>query len=65
MDATSNGGVAVRELTPQEGDALLDERARKLLGMSGAEFTRRYHAGELDLTNDDVVRLSMLLPVAG
>jgi hypothetical protein len=51
-----------RELTREEGLTLIDERARRFLGMSGEEFRRRYEAGELAEDDDDVQRLAMLLP---
>ena len=43
---------------------MLDRQARKLLGMSGEEFARRYRAGDLDHDekHSEIVRLSMLLP---
>jgi hypothetical protein len=31
----------IRELSPEEWAQLVDEKARKLLGMSGEEFERR------------------------
>jgi hypothetical protein len=52
-----------RELTREEGQRLLDERARRYLGMSGEEFRRRYEAGELDSDNDHVLGLALLLPL--
>jgi len=53
-----------RELTREEGLALIDERAQRFLGISGKEFRRRYEAGELDAdADDDVLRLAMLLPL--
>ena len=51
-----------RELTPEEGKRLFDERARRFLGMSGKEFVRRYNAGELDADDDNVLRVALLLP---
>lgn len=56
-----------RELTREEGRALLDEHAREFLGISGAEFMRRWDAGEIDLTgpdHDEVLGVSLLLPFA-
>jgi hypothetical protein len=53
-----------RELTREEGRRLLDERARRFLGMSGEEFRRRYEAGELDPDNDHVLGVALLLPLA-
>lgn len=42
---------------------MFDERAQRLLGMSGEEFRRRWEAGELDPNDDNVLRLAMLLPL--
>lgn len=52
-----------RELTAAEGRRLIDERARRFLGMSGEEFTRRWQAGELDEHDDNVLRIALLLPL--
>ena len=63
--ATAEQGVEVRELTREQGRALLDKAARRYLGMSGEEFIRRWEAGEF--ADDDryqVVHLAMLLPFA-
>ena len=43
----------IRFLTPDEGRAFFDEQARKLLGISGEEFLRRWDAGEFDAIADD------------
>lgn len=43
-----NGDGSVHELTREVLLELIDQRARYLLGMSGAEFMRRYEAGELE-----------------
>jgi hypothetical protein len=52
-----------KELTAEEGRQLFDQRARQFFGISGEEFVRCYHAGELDPdTDDNVGRLAMLLP---
>jgi hypothetical protein len=53
-----------RELTREEGRRLVDQRARRFLGISGKEFRRRYEAGELDPDNDHVLGVAMLLPLA-
>jgi hypothetical protein len=53
-----------RELTRDEGRRLLDERARRFLGMSGEDFRRRYEAGELDPDDDHVLGVALLLPLA-
>ena len=59
---TSEPGVV--ELTRDEGRRMLDERTRKLLGISLEEFEREYDAGALDLGRSDVIGLVMLLPFA-
>ena len=41
------------ELSREEARAFFDEQARKLMGMSGDEFLRRYDAGEFDEQFDD------------
>lgn len=51
------------ELTPDEARAVFDERAQRLLGLTGDEFRRRWEAGELDPDDDRVLRLVMLLPL--
>jgi len=53
-----------RELTREEGQRLLDQRARRFLHMSGEEFRRRYAAGELDPDDDHVLGVALLLPLA-
>ncbi len=53
-----------RELTREEGQRLLDQRARRFLGISGDEFRRRYGAGELDPDDDHVLGVALLLPLA-
>ncbi len=52
-----------RELTAEQGVALIDARARRFLSMSGEEFARAWEAGELDRDDDDVLRVAMLLPL--
>ncbi len=56
-----------RELSPEEGRAFFDQRARALVGMSGEEFIRRLDAGEFDAILDDpdhdaYMRLALLSP---
>jgi len=61
----------VIELTPEEGRAYFDREARRLVGMSGEEFLRRWDAGEFqpvpDETEEDrrLGSLVMALPFAG
>ncbi|MBA2277990.1 MAG: hypothetical protein H0W06_09540 [Chloroflexia bacterium] len=46
-----------------QGKKALDRRARGTLGMSGAEFIRRYRAGEIeDPDRPEVIKLAMFLP---
>lgn len=42
--ATDMDGII--EMNPEEVAVLLDEEAQRLLGMTGAEFERRFRAGE-------------------
>jgi len=56
----------IRELTPEQGQQLLDDKARQYLGISGEEFRIRWEAGEIDADDEpDVMRVAMLLPLAG
>jgi hypothetical protein len=53
----------VREVSYEEGGVLFDKRARRLFGISGAEWLRRYDAGELDnADHSKVVTMEMLIP---
>jgi hypothetical protein len=56
-------------VTPEEGHALFDRRARKLLNISGEEFLRRWDAGEYRQIHDNaegrkVGELVMMMPFA-
>jgi hypothetical protein len=62
--ADADGEPQARELTREEGQRLLDQRARRFLHMSGEEFRRRYAAGELDPDDDHVLGVALLLPLA-
>lgn len=55
--------MPVREITRDEAWALLDEDARRRLGIGVHEFARRYHAGEYDDPDDDppIMELAMRL----
>ena len=58
---------AVRVLTPAEGRALFDQRSREELGISGAEFVRRWKKGKYAdrrACEPKVMRVAMLLPLA-
>jgi hypothetical protein len=61
---TTNGQV--RELTREEGLALLDREARRYLQISAEEFIRAWEAGEFDEDPDrpNVMYVAMLLPFA-
>ena len=53
-------------VTRARGRKLLDREAKKRFKMSGAEFARKYRAGEIpDPDRADVIRVAMLLPFAG
>lgn len=41
-----------RWLTDDEAHAIFDAESRRIMGISGAEFIRRYDAGEFDGTPD-------------
>jgi len=59
---TSEPGIM--QLSRDEGRAMLDERTRRVLGMTLEEFEAAYDAGTLDLTRSDVIGLTILLPFA-
>ncbi len=54
------------DLTPEEWWRDFDQYARTQLSMTGAEFIRKYDAGEIDVDDPEFhtryVRLEMLLP---
>ncbi len=56
----------IRELTLEEGRALVDRLAWRHLGVSGNAFMRAWDAGELDehAERPEIVHLVMLLPFA-
>ncbi|MFG3556519.1 hypothetical protein ACGGAQ_19260 [Micromonospora sp. NPDC047557] len=55
----------VREATPEEGRELFDRRAKKLLGISGAEFLARWDRGEyMDAEDPKVNAVAILIPFA-
>ncbi len=65
--AQTNG---YRQLSHEEGRALLDRQARRYLGISGDEFVRTWDAGLYGDPDDrtknspGVMRVAMLLPFA-
>ena len=63
---TTADTTTIHELTPKEGRELLDQEARRCLGISGEEFVRRWKAHEFEGPEDtNVIRVAMLLPFAG
>ncbi len=57
----------IRFTTTEEGRAIFDDQARRLMNMSGEEFLRRWDAGEFAEIADapghrHIMRLSMLIP---
>ena len=64
MAGTTTQAVEVEETSPDDARALLDEAARRHLGVSGEEFLAKWEAGEYDDDPDrpEVLRVSMLIP---
>ena len=59
----------IRFLDDEEGREYFDTQARRLMGMSGEEFLRRYDAGEYRDIKDDgddhhLIMLIMMIPFA-
>ena len=59
---------AIQWVTLEEAREIFDEQARRLMGMSGEEFLRRWDAGEYrDIAdtpgNLHIMRLAMLIPL--
>ena len=62
MDARTDDQI--RELSPEQWDRLVDEKARAYLGMSRQEFERRLKSGEIDIDDSPAVtRIAMMLPL--
>jgi len=59
----TDAGTPIIEFDAKEYTAFLDQEARKRMGMSAAEFTRRYLAGDLDDVDPDVPLLVGLLGI--
>jgi hypothetical protein len=64
--AQSSSNGQIRELTREEGKALLDTAARRYLDMSADEFIQAWESGKFDDDPDqpDVMYVAMLLPLA-
>ena len=58
--------AALREVSSEEGWAMLDQQARRYLNISGEEFVRAWEAGEFDERADtpEVMRVALLIPFA-
>ena len=56
----------IRELTREQGVALLDKQTRRVLGISAEEFVRLWEAGHFDDDPDqpELMRLVALIPFA-
>jgi hypothetical protein len=59
----TDAGTPIIEFDAKEYTAFLDQEARKRMGMSAEEFTRRYLAGDLDDVDPDVPLLVGLLGI--
>lgn len=68
MTTRTSGDVVpeVHELTTEEGRALFDRTARKLLGISGDEFLARWDRGDYEHEREEmaVTKVAMLIPFA-
>ncbi len=53
MVTTATTEPQVRVLSDEDGQALFEAQVQELLGLSAAEFLRRWHAGEYDAIADD------------
>lgn len=64
---THTSAPSPEPVTEEEGLALLDEQARKRLGMSADEFLEKWDAGEFEGREGDrpdIVKVAMLVPLA-
>jgi hypothetical protein len=62
---TVEAEVWIEVLSREEALALLDEQARKLLGMSAEEFVRAWNEGGLAQDKErhlELIHLAMLIP---
>lgn len=63
--AKKKSEATYRILTEEEGRALFEQEARRLLGISGEEFVHHYDAGYYDDKPDvheEVIELHLMLP---
>lgn len=57
-------GESLERLTPEDGAALLERRARERFGIGADEFRKRWERGELDPDRDPgALEVAMLLPL--
>ena len=64
---TPEGILEAALVSAEEGHALFDAEARKLLGISGDEFIRKWDAHELDVDGPQhgaIIQLSFLMDFA-
>lgn len=62
MTVVTSQGAGFKELSVEEGRALLNERAQRYLGMDGDEFVRKWDAGEVENPDrPEVLRVATLL----
>ncbi|GAA2660922.1 hypothetical protein [Paractinoplanes durhamensis] len=68
MTTRTDGDVVpeVHEVSAEEGAALFDRTARRLLGVSGEEFLARWDRGDYadEQENMNVTKVAMLIPFA-
>jgi hypothetical protein len=68
VTTSTSGDVVpeVREVSADEGRALFDKTARKLLGISGDEFLARWDRGDYEDEHEQiaVTKVAMLIPFA-
>lgn len=59
--------VSTEEVTPEEGRQILDEAARRWLGISGEDFLAAWRTGQYAESEDDphVAKVALLIPFAG
>lgn len=63
--STSDIPVPAPEYSEEEGRVIFDEAARRLLGMSGEDFLRRWDAGKFadDPDRPEVIEIAMMIPL--
>jgi len=67
VTTSTSGDVVpeVQELSAEEGRALFDKTARRILGISGDEFLVRWDRGDYEREHDmAITKVAMLIPFA-